>query len=60
MSYILPGPGDFCPGCNRILCRCLDEPDEAAFSQDALDHVVSHDYADDGPDFWPDDEDWLF
>ena len=23
----MPGPGDFCHGCNRLLCRCLPEPD---------------------------------
>lgn len=23
----LPGPGDFCHGCNRLLCRCLPEPE---------------------------------
>lgn len=27
MSRSLPGPGDFCHGCNRLLCRCLPEPD---------------------------------
>lgn len=26
MSRSLPGPGDFCHGCNRLLCRCLPEP----------------------------------
>ena len=23
----MPGPGDFCHGCNRLLCRCQPEPD---------------------------------
>ena len=23
----MPGPGDFCHGCNRLVCRCLPEPD---------------------------------
>ena len=23
----MPGPGDFCHGCNRLLCRCRPEPD---------------------------------
>lgn len=23
----MPGPGDVCHGCNRLLCRCLPEPD---------------------------------
>ena len=27
MSRSLPGPGDFCHGCNRLLCRCQPEPD---------------------------------
>ena len=27
MSRSMPGPGDFCHGCNRLLCRCLPEPD---------------------------------
>ena len=26
----MPGPGDFCHGCNRLLCRCLPEPDHDA------------------------------
>ena len=25
----MPGPGDFCHGCNRLLCRCLPEPSAA-------------------------------
>ena len=27
----MPGPGDFCHGCNRLLCRCLPEPDPEAY-----------------------------
>ena len=27
MSRSLPGPGDFCHGCSRLLCRCQPEPD---------------------------------
>ena len=27
MSRSLPGPGDFCHGCNRLLCQCRPEPD---------------------------------
>ena len=23
----MPGPGDFCHGCNRLLCRCPPEPE---------------------------------
>ena len=23
----MPGPGDFCHGCNRLLCRCQPEPE---------------------------------
>ena len=23
----MPGPGDFCHGCNRLICRCPPEPD---------------------------------
>ena len=44
----------FCPGCNRRFCCCGSEPDDPP-----LDGVVSRDYADDGPDLWPDDEDEL-
>ena len=28
----MPGPGDFCHGCNRLLCRCLPEPDVDAYA----------------------------
>ena len=27
----MPGPGDFCHGCNRLLCRCQPEPDVHAY-----------------------------
>ena len=27
----MPGPGDFCHGCNRLLCRCPPEPDVDAY-----------------------------
>ena len=27
----MPGPGDFCHGCNRLLCRCPPEPDYQAY-----------------------------
>ena len=52
-NYTIPGPGDFCAGCNRLLCCCGPEPDEES------DRIVSRDYADDGSDPWPDDGDWL-
>jgi hypothetical protein len=26
----MPGPGDFCHGCNRLLCRCQPEPSAAS------------------------------
>ncbi|OZC01306.1 hypothetical protein [Rubricoccus marinus] len=29
----MPGPGDFCHGCNRLLCRCLPEPDRDAHDE---------------------------
>ena len=29
----MPGPGDFCPGCNRLLCRCPPEPDHEGYHQ---------------------------
>ena len=29
----MPGPGDFCHGCNRLLCRCLPEPDIDAHNE---------------------------
>ena len=29
----MPGPGDFCHGCNRLLCRCLPEPDHDAHAE---------------------------
>ena len=29
----MPGPGDFCHGCNRLLCRCRPEPDFDAHYQ---------------------------
>ena len=31
----MPGPGDFCHGCNRLLCRCPPEPDPEAFYETA-------------------------
>ena len=31
------GPGDFCHGCNRFLCRCLPEPDPEIFYQEAYE-----------------------
>ncbi|MEM0960915.1 MAG: hypothetical protein AAGK21_00070 [Bacteroidota bacterium] len=31
----MPGPGDFCHGCNRLLCRCLPEPDPEMFYEEA-------------------------
>lgn len=52
--------GFFCPDCNRLACRCRPEPDDWSEPDGSpLDSVVSHDYADDGPDLWPDDGDWL-
>ena len=27
----MPGPGDFCHGCNRLICRCQPEPDVDAY-----------------------------
>ncbi|MEL6616217.1 MAG: hypothetical protein AAFQ43_10790 [Bacteroidota bacterium] len=33
----LPGPGDFCHGCNRLLCRCLPEPDPEVYYQEAYE-----------------------
>lgn len=27
----MPGPGDFCHACNRLLCRCRPEPDFDAY-----------------------------
>ena len=33
MSRSLPGPGDFCHGCNRLLCRCQPEPDVDAHDE---------------------------
>ena len=33
MSRSLPGPGDFCHGCNRLLCRCGPEPDVDAHDE---------------------------
>ena len=29
----MPGPGDFCHGCNRLLCRCQPEPDVDAHDE---------------------------
>ena len=29
----MPGPGDFCHGCNRLLCRCFPEPDHESYFQ---------------------------
>ena len=29
----MPGPGDFCHGCNRLACRCLPEPDHESYFQ---------------------------
>ena len=29
----MPGPGDFCHGCNRLLCRCQPEPDIDAYCE---------------------------
>ena len=59
----LPGPGDFCPGCHRTLCRCRPEPPEDASlfwgARSPDENGVSHDHADDGPDVWPCDGDWL-
>ena len=31
MSRSLPGPGDFCHGCNRLMCQCPPEPDYEAY-----------------------------
>ncbi|MDT7858249.1 hypothetical protein RQM47_16490 [Rubrivirga sp. S365] len=31
MSRSMPGPGDFCHGCNRLLCRCPPEPDYESY-----------------------------
>jgi hypothetical protein len=33
----MPGPGDFCHGCNRLLCRCLPEPDPEVFFERAYE-----------------------
>ena len=61
MSYhSLPGPGDFCPGCNRLLCRCRPEPDPDALYDEAYDRgydACLQDGYDNHPlATWPSDE----
>ena len=50
----------FCPGCNRRFCRCDSYRDVDPVEVGYDDSAVSHDYSDDGPDLWPNDEDWPF
>ena len=33
MSRSMPGPGDFCHGCNRLICRCPPEPDLDTYAE---------------------------
>ena len=33
----MPGPGDFCHGCNRLLCRCLPEPEYDAHCDESYE-----------------------